>query len=292
MERKARRVVLKRVITEKQAIALKGKFLGDSHWNTLINEDADGYDTSGNLLFRYRKKAIPLDLLYSGYKAFEGSIENTEGRGIASGSSHKRIRKDGSESNITVGNFVESGNVGFMDPSAMIRYCRRTAFARDHFEQFKEGVPFVKHISELYETYCPKHYAKQKEIADATDINFKIDGTVFTTVTVNRNFRTAAHQDAGDYREGFGNLIVYREGTYEGGYFVLPEWGVAIDMQNEDVLFADVHRVHGNTELTNTSEDYLRIAFVLYYRENMFKCQSPKEELMATKMKNGGYMKL
>ncbi len=77
-----------------------------------------------------------------------------------------------------------------------------------------------------------------------------------------------------------------------GGYFCLPEYRVAIDMHNEDILFADVHKWHGNTEFTGCSEDWLRIAFVMYYREYMYKCKSPKEELQSIKQKETGFLKL
>ena len=271
---------------------LKGKFLGDNAYDTLITEDCDGYDMQGNLLFRYRKNAIPYELLKSGYQAFEGSISLTDGRGTASGSSHKRIRKDGSVSNITIGNKVYSGNVGFMDAGAMVHYCRKTAFARDYFEKFKQGIPFVEFIDEKYKELCPQHYAKQIAIAKGTNTNYRIADTAFTTVTVNRNFQTAVHKDAGDYPDGFGNLIVYREGDYKGSYFCLPEYRVAIDMQNCDILFADVHKWHGNTPFKDCSADYKRIAFVMYYREYMYKCKQPIDELQQIKQKETGFLTL
>lgn len=283
---------LKRVIPVEEADALKTTYLNENDFTVLIDHDADGYDLNGNLLFRYRKNAIPTDILKLGVDSFKDSIELTESRGAASGSSHKRIRKDGSTSNITVGNKVESGNVGFMDSSAMVKYCRKTAFARKYFDKFTAGIPFVQYIDKKYKELCPEHYAKQKAIAEGTNQNYVIGGTSFTTVTVNKNFRTAVHQDAGDYREGFGNLIVYREGHYDGGFFCLPEYGVAIDMQNNDVLFADVHKWHGNTEMTNKSEDWLRISFVLYYREYMYKCSQPAEELAKIKQEKTGYLTL
>ncbi|MGR3218502.1 MAG: hypothetical protein ACUZ8H_01610 [Candidatus Anammoxibacter sp.] len=283
---------LRRLIPIDKADRLKTKFLDDSCWNILIKEDTDGFDLYGNMLFRYRKNAIPLVILKSGVDAFKGSIELTESRGAASGASFKRIRADGSIANTTVGNKVYSGNVGYMDSSAMVRYCRKTAFARDHFEKFEAGIPFVEYVDKLYEELCPKHYAKQISISRGTNVNYRIKDTSFTTVTVNKNFRTACHKDAGDYQEGFGNLVVYREGHYDGGYFCLPEFGVALDMQNEDVLFVDVHRWHGNTEFINKSWDFLRISFVLYYREYMIKCKGPTEELQRVKMDQGGYLKL
>jgi hypothetical protein len=283
---------LKRVLTPAQGDALHKEFLTNDHFHTLVNYDCDGYDLNGKLLFRYRKNAIPMDVLKRGVDAFKDSIQLTDGRGSASGSSHKRIRKDGSVSNITVGNKVFSGNVGYMDAGAMVHYCRKTAFARDYFDKFTDGIPFVQHIDKLYAELCPDHYAKQKAIAEGTNRNYVIGDTAFTTITVNRNFATAVHKDSGDYPEGFGNLIVYREGHYEGSYFCLPEYGVAIDMQNQDVLFADVHSWHGNTPYENTSEDYMRIAFVMYYREYMYKCKSPSEELFETKMRETGFLKI
>tara|TARA_R110000868_G_scaffold116967_1_gene310861 strand:+ start:872 stop:1738 length:867 start_codon:yes stop_codon:yes gene_type:complete len=283
---------LKRVIPIEEANSLKATYLNENDYSVLITEDSDGYDLYGNLLFRYRKNAIPTQILKLGVDSFKDSIELTESRGSASGSSHKRIRKDGSVSNITVGNKVESGSVGFMDSGAMVKYCRKTAFAKKYFDKFTAGIPFVQYIDKKYEELCPKHYAKQKAISLGTNQNYVIGNTSFTTVTVNKNFRTAVHQDAGDYQEGFGNLIVYREGHYEGGFFCLPEYGVAIDMQNNDLLFADVHKWHGNTEITNKSEDWLRISFVLYYREYMYKCSQPENELQKIKKDKTGYLTL
>lgn len=283
---------LKRYLTEAQGEALKGKFLDDSAYDTVITEDTDAYDAAGKLVLKFRKGAIPQQIIRLGYDSFKDSIEHTDGRGIASGSSHKRIRKDGSISNITIGNKVYSGNVGYMDAGAMVHYCRKTAFARNYFDKFSQGIPFVQHIDKLYAELAPEHHAKQLAIAKGTNRNYVIADTSFTTVTVNENFQTAVHKDAGDYPEGFGNLCVYRQGYYEGCYFCLPEYRVAIDMDSTDILFADVHRWHGNTPFKNMSPHYLRIAFVMYYREYMYLCKQPKEELQQVKMKETGYLTL
>ena len=283
---------LKKQLTDEQTEKLKGKYLNENNYDLLITEDADGYDVNGNLLFRFRKNAMPLETLILGVNSFKDSIEVTESRGYASGSSHKRIRKDGSVSNITVGNKVESGSVGYMDSSAMVKYCRKTAFAKNYFDKFKQGIPFVQFVDNKYKELCLAHYAKQKAIADGTNKNYIIDNTSFTTVTVNKNFRTAVHQDAGDYPDGFGNLIAYREGDWAGGYFCLPQYKVAIDLQNTDMLFVDVHQWHGNTDFINTDENFLRISFVLYYREYMYKCKQPAEELLNMKMDKTGYLNL
>lgn len=150
----------------------------------------------------------------------------------------------------------------------------------------------MEHIDKLYKELCQIHYAKQIAIAKGTNRNYRIADTSFTTVTVNRNFQTAVHQDAGDLPEGFGNLCVYREGHYEGAYLVMPEYRVAVDMQNTDLLFMDVHKFHGNTAFINPSKDYLRVAFVMYFREYMINCKSPADELKRVQMDTGGFLKL
>ena len=286
---------LKKQLTDQQAEKLKTKFLTEKNFDLLITDDADGYDLNGNLLFRFRKNAIPMETLKLGVDSFKKSIIAGGGRGIAAGGYINKIKKDGTVSNFDSSPIVESGNVGFMDArpgSGVVATCRKTAFARQYFDEFKQGIPFVKFIDEKYRELCPMHYEKQKAIADGTNRNYIIDNTSFTTVTVNKNFRTAVHKDAGDYPDGFGNLIAYREGNWTGGYFCLPQYKVAIDLQNTDILFVDVHQWHGNTEFLNTEQDWLRISFVLYYREYMYKCDQPSKELEKIKMNQTGFLKL
>jgi hypothetical protein len=288
------KIIVKKQMTDAQAEALKFAFLTDDSYDQLISRSVDVFDTAGLLVAKFRTGVMPYETLKLGYESFKDSIEWTEGRGAASGVSKKRVLKDGTVSNITVGDPVQSGNVGFMDPSAMIRYCRKTAFARDYFDKFNAGIPFVEEVDRLYKELCPEHYRIQKNYAEGTNQNYVIGKTSFTTVTVNRNFVTAVHKDSGDLPQGFGNLVIYREGDWQGSYFVLPQYRIAFDVQNTDILFVDVHRWHGNTPYINFDADRgdLRIAFVLYYREYMIKCGTPTEELKRVKMDQGGFLRL
>lgn len=288
------RIILKRLYTDEQAEKkFKGKFLKESDCKKLITTDTDAYDSSGRLLFRFRKNVIPIDTLMLGVDNFRASIQWTESRGITSGSSSKRIRKDGSVSNITVGAKVQSGAVGFADPSAMIHYCRRTGFTRQYYDKYTAGIPFVETVDRLYAELAPNHYKIQKMYADGTNRNYRIADTAFTTVTVNKDFVTAVHKDAGDLPQGFGNLIAYRQGNWGGCYFTLPEFGAGVDLHNGDVLFVDVHRWHGNTPFTNWDDETCeRISFVLYYREMMLKCSNPEDELTRIKLEENGFFRL
>ena len=53
---------------------LKGKFLTDNCYDTIITNDCDAYDVNGNILFKFRKNCIPLDILKTGYESFKDSI--------------------------------------------------------------------------------------------------------------------------------------------------------------------------------------------------------------------------
>jgi hypothetical protein len=134
----------------------------------------------------------------------------------------------------------------------------------------------------------PNEYKLQREVADNTSKDFVIPDTAFTTVTVNKNWQTAVHTDKGDFEEGFGNLVALRKGRYTGGYFVVPKWGVAFDLQNCDLLLVDVHQWHGNTPINKIDDDAKRISLVMYYRKNMINCGTADEENEFAKKRKEG----
>ena len=76
-------------------------------------------------------------------------------------------------------------------------------------------------IATMFEK-APKNHKIQYDRAHETD--YVIGDTAFSTVTINNNWRTALHQDAGDLKEGFGNLVILQEGDYDGGYLGFPQF--------------------------------------------------------------------
>jgi hypothetical protein len=149
-----------------------------------------------------------------------------------------------------------------------------TAYTAKFLERYKTCVAVFSKVSRLFKSLVPKRYKAQalavREISD----EFVIPGTVFTTVTVNKNFRTALHKDSGDYEQGFGMMTVASVGEYGGGFTLFPQYGVGIDCKGGDVLAMDVHQWHCNSEMTGTGT---RISYVFYVREKMQKsCPSLK----------------
>ena len=276
----AREIYLKPELTDKEASKLAGALLNDTSYKMLIDYDADVYDeVSGNCIAKFRKNVIPANIAKTAYKNLKKAAGSTGNRAIASSERGKYLqKKDGTISNTHRVNPVKSGIIGYFDRTVRTPYCRQTAFNKNDFDKFKKAYGIIKFVDNKYSDLMPEHYALQREVADNTSQDFVIKDTAFTTITVNKNWQTAVHTDKGDFEKGFGNLVVLREGLYEGGYFVIPQWAVAFDMQNCDLLLCDVHQWHGNTPITKVDEKATRISLVMYYRHNMQKCGTAIEE--------------
>ena len=202
--------------------------------------------------------------------------------GKINGSKYIPILSNGKLSKTCYSLPVNSSVIGFMDRYPRIPYCRTTAFSQTHFNEYSLCIPYIQSINQVFKKYAPHRYKIQKAMADSSSQDFIIKDTAFTTVTVNKNFRTAGHKDQGDLKEGFGNLGVISRGKYEGFQTVLPRYGVGLDIEHGDVALFDVHEVHGNTEPKKISY-FERISVVCYYREKMIYCGSKEYELERAK---------
>ena len=138
-------------------------------------------------------------------------------------------------------------------------------------------MPIFKKVDRLYKKLVPKKYKIQKEAIQKIDNDFVIKDTVFTTVTVNKNFRTALHKDSGDLKEAMGNILVVSDkDDYKGAYTMFPQYNFGIDVRSGDIAFMDVHEWHCNSKMENPNEAS-RVSFVFYLREKMLKaCPNKK----------------
>jgi hypothetical protein len=140
--------------------------------------------------------------------------------------------------------------------------------------------PFLQSLNRGFKELLPWRYGNQRTAADKLYPRFLVPETVFTTITVNKNFRTAAHFDAGDLSSGLSNLLVLsNNGKYSGGYLVFPEYRVAVDVRPGDLLLVNNHEIlHGNTPIVLEDPTAERISLVCYFREKMLELGSYEYE--------------
>ncbi len=305
-------------LTDEECDLLKGKYLDDNSYDHLITENCDCYKPDGSILFKFRKNLLNSNECEVGFLAFKGLAKSTRGRGasagqidpnstywkkrkiveIASGGWSANYEVNGKKSKMKVQNEVASNAVGWWGETNNlgINYpCRLTHYTRQEFLKLEDGQFVIQKIGNSYKNLNPECYETQMKQA-MLNPKMRLGDTPFSTITINRNFRTAVHKDAGDF--GFGNLSVLEYGHYHGGYFVLPKYKIAIDMRAGDHLCVDVHEYHGNTELYETEEDkslndklpdiykdnlevgvlglnnrYARISLVCYLRDKIKDCK-------------------
>ena len=176
---------------------------------------------------------------------------------------------------------VFSGVAGWYDRYPRIPYGRATSYTEKNPELFAKSYPFLQSLNRGYKELLPWRWGNQKAAADKLDSRFLVPETVFTTITVNKSFRTACHRDAGDLNEGLSNLLVLGDGEYTGGYLVFPEYRVAVNVRPGDLLLVNNHEIiHGNTEIKLNHEKAERISLVCYFREAMLELKSWDYELL------------
>ncbi len=165
---------------------------------------------------------------------------------------------------------VYSGVAGWYDRYPRIPFGRATSYTRDNPEKFAKAFPFLQELDRGYRELLPWRWGNQKAACDTIDSRFLVPGTVFTTITVNKSFRTAAHRDAGDFQDGMSNLLTLGDGEYTGGYLIFPEYRVAVDVRPGDLLLVNNHEIiHGNTEIKLNFPEAERVSLVCYLREKM-----------------------
>lgn len=319
-----KKLIVKPILTDEEfGKKYEGTWFEEKDVDQIIKEDADVYgiqdDGTEKLLGKFRKKVIPKETVQLGWDAFRLLAIPSRNRGASAGpidvkgkywSKRKpvginkwatRYKINGKISKMRVNNVVASGVLGYYESTAFLdAACRMTSHTRSGLKNFFHGMPFLKTIDAQFKKLVPSAHETQLKAVRKHKM-YQIDDTAFSTVTVNLNFRTALHKDAGDFKEGFGNLSVIEWGKYHGGYTVLPRYRIGFDVRSGDFLAMDVHEWHTNTPMYETEEDkefnkrlpkiqtrdpesgvvgsalkFQRLTFVCYFREKIQQCDEQK----------------
>ncbi len=318
IRQKVKEVVVKKILTDEEISKKEGTYFDDKGF-TIYDSDVDIYTETETgekkLIAKLRKQVFDPEIIKTGWEGFWITAVASRSRGAAAGpinlqGKYWQKRKptdvkgwlasyiqDGKVSKMKVSNNVFSSVLGFFEATPSMKLpCRLTSFTTKYFKYYKHGIPFIKAIDKCFAALVPEKYKLQKKAAESKSL-LQIDDTAFSSVTINRNFRTALHKDAGDFKDGYGNLTVIERGKYHGGYTLFPQYKIGFDLRTGDFIAMDVHQWHCNTELYETAEDkkynkqlqkihkddsetgtlgsdkiFTRISFVCYLREKILDC--------------------
>lgn len=318
---KAKEVIVEAKLTDEQMEEREGQYFDEKDAPTIFDEDVDVYarlpDGSKKLLAKLRKQVMDPELIRIGWEGFYMAAGTSRNRGAAAGpidvkgkywSKRKPVQIDkwgarymqnGKVSKMRVNNLVFSSVLGYFEETHFMGLpCRLTSYTMRYFKYYKHGIPFIKEIDRCFKALVPDRHRVQKSAAAEKPL-LRIADTAFSSVTINRNFRTALHMDDGDFRQGYGNLSVIERGNYQGGYTVMPRYGIGFNVRTGDFLAFDVHEWHCNTAMKQSKEDaafnktlprifkddletgtqgaedpYTRISFVCYLREKLRQCKN------------------
>ena len=327
-----KKLVVSKIMSDAEIAKCEGDHFDEKHYKVIVNEDADVYTDEGKLLLKLRKNVIPKKLTDQALKSYRSAAKvKRDNRGASAGNldrkklptyvgdyiNKKKFRTgfvssfSGKTSKQMVGNLAPSNIIGYYDKidRNLLKKggapCRLTAFNRDHPELWEQSTDFLKAVDQQFKKLVPSSHEKQLRQCQAVP-EFAIKDTAFSTVTVNYSWRTALHKDAGDYKDGFGNLMVIEDienpNKYKGAYTGFPQYGVAANVRTGDFLAMDVHEWHANTEFKPDREGsdqaaggkfkkkdidnkwhYNRLSVVCYLRDKMVRCKNLNMKLYNNK---------
>lgn len=292
---------LKECLPDKDVEKLVGHKIDLSYADVVVRDTCKVLKPDGSTLMIYVKDALPRNLIADAFRIFKGLDFDSGGsnRGAAAGIITEDTdlgketaaeiiegttrfyprREDGTRSNTARAAPVPTAIIGYFDRYARTPYCRQTAFTMDHPDLWMEALPYIQKVNDVFKQYAPENWESQRKFIEQVHPDFVIPGTIFTTLTVNRSWRTACHRDAGDYQNGLGCMSAMEGGRYEGGELIFPKYRCAVDMRTGGVALADVHQIHANAPLIGVPGQWLRVSCVFYARSGMAQCGSNAFEL-------------
>lgn len=263
-----------------------GKVLGPADYDAVLTGPARVLMPNGKPLCVYLPGVLKAEAQdHEAYRVLHGlRTLTTDNRGVASGT--MRITQGGGGRTRT--RETPSTIVGAVDPMGQQRYCRLTAWTGKNLPQWESLRPLLQAVARHMASNVPERYAAQMDYVKRTHPEWVVPGTPFTTVTVNNTYPTGMHTDKGDLDAGFSTIACLRRGTYSGGRLMFPEYRVAVDLHDGDLILMDAHQWHANEAITCACGKRLfgccgtcgaeRISVVSYYRTQVANCGTAEEE--------------
>jgi Oxygenase domain of the 2OGFeDO superfamily len=232
----------------KLAAGLTGKFPDSSHVDLTLDADTRVITTEGIICAVLLCGVIPRKFQRLAYKLWKSVDHKIDNRVTAVGTKSlpRFTRKDGTPSprlgvhvRVLEGRKARQGFLGYSD-----RPCRKTDLTEKYPHMIDRNSALVQLMDDLYKQHTPALYAIQRAEVQKAPFRYRLCGTVFTSIYITKNFRTAYHVDKRNLRGVMTALMPL--GKFTGGELVLPRWRIAFAFRPGDLLLFDPQELHGN----------------------------------------------
>lgn len=298
---------------DKKCECEEGIFFDISHYDTIISDTLKGYKPNGTTLFNFIKNGIKEENKRN-YRDICRPLgkSKTKNRGRSAGVCDIKkfpadavvlCDKDGNEYNDgkerysvyykkadgsvvkrCQSNLSRCGVAGSFDKVGKLE-CRSVGWTQKNPKKQAILNELCEEVDALHRENEPISYKYHKIRANQVDNKYLLGDTIYSTMTINYDFRTASHRDKGDLERGLSTLTIFEDNgsDYEGFYLGLPEYKICFDVRDGDTIIFDAHELHANTEYKVNSQrlpiDDMtgnnfagRIAVVIYLRERLDRC--------------------
>lgn len=301
------------MIYRKKWEAKAGEFYDSSHYDKVITESEYGFNGQGEVLFCFIKGAIKEEKRREYANIIRSACKSkTKNRGASAGPCDLRYfpkaatvlcdkhgnefnddkprysvfykNKEGKVVNRCQSNMVRSGVAGYFDKVAGLP-CRKVGWSNRNPLRHEKLIELASEIEENHKKFCETSYKYHKEQASKCREDLLFKDTIYSTMTLNYDFRTASHIDKGDLKNGLSTLTIFEDvpNNYSKFYLGLPEYKICFDVRDGDTLIFNAHEYHANTEFEVLSDklpvDDLtgnnfagRMSVVCYLRDRLHLC--------------------
>jgi hypothetical protein len=159
-------------------------------------------------------------------------------------------------------------------------FCSATSMANVNPTEHKIITNFASKLTDVYREYFPETFAVHEQKALDVKDEWRIPNSVFTSGIINKNNPLQYHHDSGNFKGVLSNMIAFKNGV-AGGRLVLPEYDMKLEIADNTITIFDGQSiVHGVTPIKKYTEDAYRYTIVYYSLEQMWKCETIKDEVL------------
>jgi len=163
-------------------------------------------------------------------------------------------------------------------------FCSTSALSVSHPKEHRELVAMGSALAGVYREHAPAIYEDHRVKADGIPRDFRLRDTPFTSGNLNKHASLSYHLDKGNALNVWSAMVVLRE-RVSGGYLVLPEFGVSLELVDGACLLFDGQSTwHGLTPVDTQPGGY-RFSVVYFSLRQAWNCLPFKDELARAKAK-------